>query len=58
VLTLPYTMCLLSWATVIGFVRFITRTQEVTWQISQQSRVVSAELESRVGSQQSVNSHT
>ena len=47
VLTLPYTMCLLSWATVIGFVRFITRTQEVTWQItstavsSQESRVKS-----------------
>jgi hypothetical protein len=33
-LTLPYTMCLLSWATVIGFVRFVTRTQEVTWQIT------------------------
>ena len=34
VLTLPYTMCLLSWATVIGFIRFITRTQEVTWEIA------------------------
>jgi biofilm PGA synthesis N-glycosyltransferase PgaC len=34
VLTLPYTMCLLSWATVIGFVRFITRTQQVTWEIA------------------------
>jgi len=37
VLTLPYTMCLLSWATVIGFVRFVTRTQEVTWQITSPS---------------------
>jgi poly-beta-1,6-N-acetyl-D-glucosamine synthase len=37
VLTLPYTMCLLSWATVIGFVKFVTRTQEVTWQITSPS---------------------
>jgi cellulose synthase/poly-beta-1,6-N-acetylglucosamine synthase-like glycosyltransferase len=34
VLTLPYTMCLLSWATIVGFVRFITGTQEVTWEIT------------------------
>jgi cellulose synthase/poly-beta-1,6-N-acetylglucosamine synthase-like glycosyltransferase len=34
VLTLPYTMCLLSWATIVGFVRFVTRTQPVTWEIS------------------------
>lgn len=33
-LTLPYTMCLLSWATIVGFVRFITHTQEVTWEIT------------------------
>ena len=33
-LTLPYTMCLLSWATIIGFIRFVTRTQEVTWKIT------------------------
>jgi hypothetical protein len=31
-LKLPYTMCLLSWATVIGFVRFVTDHQEVTWE--------------------------
>jgi hypothetical protein len=30
-LKLPYTMCLLSWATVIGFVRFVTDHQQVTW---------------------------
>jgi biofilm PGA synthesis N-glycosyltransferase PgaC len=34
VLTLPYTMCLLSWATIVGFVRFVTRTQQVTWEIT------------------------
>jgi cellulose synthase/poly-beta-1,6-N-acetylglucosamine synthase-like glycosyltransferase len=31
VLTLPYTMCLLSWATVVGFFRFVTNHQDVTW---------------------------
>lgn len=31
-LKLPYTMCLLSWATVVGFVRFATDHQEVTWE--------------------------
>jgi cellulose synthase/poly-beta-1,6-N-acetylglucosamine synthase-like glycosyltransferase len=31
-LTLPYTMCLLSWATVVGFFRFATRDQAVTWE--------------------------
>ena len=31
-LKLPYTMCLLSWATVLGFFRFITDDQEVTWE--------------------------
>lgn len=42
VLTLPYTMCLLSWATVIGFMRFITRTQEVTWKITSRNEVRSS----------------
>lgn len=31
-LTLPYTMCLLSWATVVGFFRFVTDHQQVTWE--------------------------
>jgi GT2 family glycosyltransferase len=31
ILKLPYTMCLLSWATVLGFVRFVTDHQHVTW---------------------------
>ncbi|HYE88873.1 MAG TPA: glycosyltransferase [Vicinamibacterales bacterium] len=34
ILTLPYTMCLLSWATIVGFIRFVTKTQEVTWEIT------------------------
>ena len=31
VLTVPYTLCLLSWATVVGFVQFATRRQKATW---------------------------
>jgi len=31
-LTLPYTVCLLNWATVLAFVRFITGRQRVTWE--------------------------
>lgn len=30
-LTVPYTMCLLNWATVVGFYRFVTGQQPVTW---------------------------
>jgi cellulose synthase/poly-beta-1,6-N-acetylglucosamine synthase-like glycosyltransferase len=30
--TLPYTICLLSWATIVGFVHFITRRQKATWE--------------------------
>jgi glycosyltransferase involved in cell wall biosynthesis len=30
-LTVPYTVCLLSWATVVGFFRFVTDNQPVTW---------------------------
>jgi poly-beta-1,6-N-acetyl-D-glucosamine synthase len=32
VLALPYTVCLFSWATVVGFVRFATGQQRVTWE--------------------------
>jgi glycosyltransferase involved in cell wall biosynthesis len=32
VLTVPYTVCLLSWATVVGFLRFVTDSQPVTWE--------------------------
>ena len=28
----PYTMCLLVWATVVGFIYFATRQQQVTWE--------------------------
>lgn len=30
--TVPYTFCLLSWATVVAFQRWITRRQAVTWE--------------------------
>jgi biofilm PGA synthesis N-glycosyltransferase PgaC len=32
VLTFPYVLCLLSWATVVAFVRFLTGRQRVTWE--------------------------
>lgn len=32
VLTVPYTVCLMNWATIVGFVRFVTRRQRVTWE--------------------------
>jgi cellulose synthase/poly-beta-1,6-N-acetylglucosamine synthase-like glycosyltransferase len=32
VVTVPCAICLLSWATVIGFVRFLTNRQQVTWE--------------------------
>ena len=28
----PYAMCLMVWATVVGFVYFVTRQQQVTWE--------------------------
>ena len=42
VFKLPYTMCLLSWATVLGFVRFLTHHQQVTW-----DRITSADVRNR-----------
>jgi biofilm PGA synthesis N-glycosyltransferase PgaC len=33
--TFPYTFCLLSCATVMGFIRYIGRTQRVTWEKAQ-----------------------
>ncbi len=41
ILKLPYTMCLLSWATVVGFVRFVTDHQHVTW-----DRITSSDVRS------------
>ena len=34
VVTVPYAMCLMLWATVAGFARFITDRQQVTWEQS------------------------
>ena len=31
-LTVPYVLCLLNWATVVAFCRFVTRRQSVTWE--------------------------
>ena len=31
-LTVPYTMCLLGWATIVGFARIVARRQRVTWE--------------------------
>jgi len=31
-LTVPYTVCLLNWATVLAFLRFVSRRQRVTWE--------------------------
>lgn len=31
VVTVPYTVCLLSWATIVGFVQCATRRQKATW---------------------------
>jgi poly-beta-1,6-N-acetyl-D-glucosamine synthase len=30
--TVPYTMCLLGWATIVGFSRIVARRQRVTWE--------------------------
>jgi len=30
--TFPYTFCLLSWATIVGLIRFIRGSQRVTWE--------------------------
>ena len=32
VVTVPCAICLLSWATVVGFARFLTNRQQVTWE--------------------------
>ena len=32
VMSVPYAMCLMLGATIVGFVRFVTHTQRVTWQ--------------------------
>jgi cellulose synthase/poly-beta-1,6-N-acetylglucosamine synthase-like glycosyltransferase len=37
VVTVPYTICVLSWATVVGFVQFVTRRQKATWERAEKS---------------------
>jgi hypothetical protein len=32
VLTVPYALCVLNWAALVGFVRFLTGQQRVTWE--------------------------
>src|SRR4030095_17011091 len=32
VLSLPYLVCVLAWATVVGFLRFVRGNQAVTWE--------------------------
>ena len=32
IFTVPYTLCLMCWADVVGFYRFITNRQPVTWE--------------------------
>jgi glycosyltransferase involved in cell wall biosynthesis len=32
VVTVPYTICLLSWATIVGFARMVSHAQPVTWE--------------------------
>jgi hypothetical protein len=32
VFTAPCAMCLLIWATIVGFIRFVTHRQQVTWE--------------------------
>src|SRR5439155_5598767 len=37
---LPYTICLLVWATVVGFVYFASRHQQVTWTVWQSQKLL------------------
>jgi cellulose synthase/poly-beta-1,6-N-acetylglucosamine synthase-like glycosyltransferase len=32
IVSVPHTICLLSWATIVGFARMVTHTQPVTWE--------------------------
>jgi cellulose synthase/poly-beta-1,6-N-acetylglucosamine synthase-like glycosyltransferase len=41
VLTVPYTICLMGWATCVGFYRFVTHGQHVTWGQTSPTRVTS-----------------
>jgi cellulose synthase/poly-beta-1,6-N-acetylglucosamine synthase-like glycosyltransferase len=32
ILAVPYTICLVNWATIVGFVRYVTGSQRATWE--------------------------
>lgn len=40
IVVLPYTVCLFSWATMVGFFRFVTGRQRVTWEKCVATRLV------------------
>jgi cellulose synthase/poly-beta-1,6-N-acetylglucosamine synthase-like glycosyltransferase len=42
IVSIPHTICLLSWATLIGFTRMVTHSQAVTWERVSPVRVASA----------------
>ena len=42
--SVPYTMCLLCWATMVGFVRTLTDRQPVTWERVSRTRVASSSI--------------
>ena len=52
ILTAPYMMCMLCWVTVVGFWRFATHRQPVTWERVPPSTVpAAAESGSRAAAQ-------
>jgi hypothetical protein len=47
--TVPYTLCLLCWADVVGFYRFATNRQPVTWERAPLAVPASGERQSARG---------
>ena len=47
--TLPYTLCLLCWADIVGFYRFLTNRQPVTWERLPASVAAASETRSARG---------
>lgn len=56
VLSVPYAFCLLNWAVVVGFLRYISGRQRVTWE-TMPARVRSALVSTPVGSRRRQTSH-
>ena len=46
VLTVPYALCVLNWAAIVGFVRFLTGQQRVTWEQVASTALASARTRS------------